>query len=369
MSVREADSKAINQFCLLDAPTSQLVDHTGQVALGWFPAPIPEVNLEQATIPYFLSWLRHVPVARGWEDWLRSKLRLKAWQYFSAADSSLLVGVAVANVGYIADAFLYVARWQEGSKYEWNALTPFARGTQVAASSTEGETFFDNRKLRIVMENRADGKTFLLRVNAQGDRRRPALSLNLRLQAVVEPLVVSLPLAGGRYSYTHKLAGLAVEGYLQLDDVRHEFYPQDTFGCLDYSKSYALRHTYWNWACATGRTQEGEAVGFNFVTPTVAGFPENAIWRGGRLNVIEGVRFHFDSTHIMRPWRIESADGSVELEFEPTGTRAQNVRALLVRNRFHQLYGHFHGRLRDSFGKTFTIAKLVGVTEEHDVWW
>ena len=69
------------------------------------------------------------------------------------------------------------------------------------------------------------------------------------------------------------------------------------------------------------------------------------------------------------PWTIRSADGAVDLRFQPHGERAEDVNFLILSSRYRQPFGSFSGRLRDARGREVRIDGVPGVTEEHAALW
>ncbi|MBC7171011.1 MAG: DUF2804 family protein, partial [Polyangiaceae bacterium] len=80
---------------------------------------------------------------------------------------------------------------------------------------------------------------------------------------------------------------------------------------------------------------------------------------------LSGVRFTLPDDPRTQPWQIESRSGDeVDLRFMPLGARAQDLHLGLLRTRFVQPYGTFHGRVRDH-----RVDGAFGVVEDHDSLW
>ncbi len=68
-------------------------------------------------------------------------------------------------------------------------------------------------------------------------------------------------------------------------------------------------------------------------------------------------------------WSVRSADGAVDLRFQPRGERAEDVNYLLLSSRYRQPFGTFSGHLRDARGRAVEVEGLPGVTEDHAALW
>ena len=77
----------------------------------------------------------------------------------------------------------------------------------------------------------------------------------------------------------------------------------------------------------------------------------------------------YDSTDFMRPWRMNSSDGRLKLEFVPFKERVARSSLLLIRSEVHQIFGHYAGTLVADDGKTLHLRGLTGFAEEHHARW
>ena len=67
-------------------------------------------------------------------------------------------------------------------------------------------------------------------------------------------------------------------------------------------------------------------------------------------------------------WRIETADGSVQVTFRALHAHREVRDLRVLRSRFVQPLGFFTGRLRFA-GREITVSELPGVTEDQDMLW
>ena len=100
-----------------------------------------------------------------------------------------------------------------------------------------------------------------------------------------------------------------------------------------------------------------------------AGAGENALWIDGGPCSVGPVRFDFEPSAPLAPWRVRSADGSLDLTFQPEGYRAQSLDLKLVISKYLQPFGVFSGQVTTVSGERLVLDFLPGVTEDHTARW
>ena len=98
------------------------------------------------------------------------------------------------------------------------------------------------------------------------------------------------------------------------------------------------------------------------------GFTENALWLDGKLIKIDMVNFQFDRYRPDSAWRMQSADGIVDLQFTPLGQRKEKINALLIASNFTQHFGVFAGRISLA-DELIIIENCWGFAEDHYARW
>lgn len=323
--------------------------------------PLEAPNLEDARIDHALGGLAGVPVVGRVEAAYRKTLRLKSWQYMTAVTDNLFIAFVVGTAGFASNGFVYAAELPGGHVHKRFAITPLMLGTHVAPSSTAGSHTFRTRGLSVAIVNR--GRSFAARVDARTDAGG-RLSADLTFDSAKndDHLAVCVPLPEGRWNYTHKFAAFAVSGHVTIDDRRISFAPGRSFGTMDFTKMYALRHAVWRWIALCGRTRAGRVVGLNLVDPTPeAAVSENAAW-------IDGRRVALSDVYIEPDLRVSRATG-LELGMREVTRVEQRLDVPLVRHRLRHVVGSFSGTLRTSAGEQHELDSIVGIAEDYDTWW
>lgn len=295
------------------------------------------------------------------------RLRVKEWHYHSVVSEEWFLALAVAQLGYVANAFVYlVERAAPERRREHEALSPLGRALDFAPSSVHGTTRWSSKGAQLSIAH-CDGWRLELDVVLAGERLRGQLEIAPR-----ESLAVVFPLADDRPAYTHKAAGLPVEGALTLSGRNLDF--SGSMATLDWTRSLANRHTHWKWASFAGCDRTGRTLGLNLSAEVYDQPPgeshENALFIDGITHSLGGVRFEVPQRPERERWRIESrSTAEVELEFRPLGARRQRLELGILRSNFVQAYGTFHGTVTPAGLASAEVDGVFGVVENHDALW
>lgn len=302
---------------------------------------------------------------------LGARLRQKQWHYLSAAAADCFVGVAVVQLGYVANFFCYLVDLAapDGDPWQAEGLSPLGRAATMAAGARVGTTAW--RAAGQALEIAADAGGWTVQINAVLGRAGQARPLRGSVRvARATPLVLVAELANGEPAYVEKEAGLLADIDLQFGDTALR---GPAFGTSDWTRSLPPRDTRWHWASCAGQLADGRRAGLNLsalVYDDAAGDSlENALWIDGRPFLLGGVRFEIPAEPDRQPWRIVSRSGSaIELRFEPLGARRQDVNFGAVASQFVQPFGRFFGRAAGE-GVQAEFSGQMGVVERHFARW
>jgi hypothetical protein len=349
---------------------SDLVEPNGtRPIIGAWDHPLVDPNLEDARIVHSLDRFASLPGLGRAETAYRQKLRLKSWQYMTASTDELFIAFVVGTAGFASNGFVYAAELPGGKVHKKFAITPFQVGTHVAPSSASGAHAFRARGLGVAIENLDAGRRFAAHVTAKTEGGGD-LTAELAFDSTPadEHLSLCVPLPGGRWNYTHKFAAFSVSGRVTIDGRTIDFAPARSFGTLDFTKMYALRHAVWKWVALCGRTKHGNIIGLNLVDPTPdAPVSENACWIDGKREALTGVELASQTDEGPSPWRIRA--DNVDLSMKAVAHVAQRLDLPLVRHRLRHVIGAFSGRVRTANGRVHDLDHVIGIAEDYDTWW
>lgn len=350
---------------------SDLVEPNGTTPIiGAWDHALLDPNLEDAQIVHSLDRFAGRPGTIGRaESTYRQKLRLKSWQYMTASTDKLFIAFVVGTAGFASNGFVYAAELESGKVHKKFAITPFQIGTHVAPSSATGAHTFRTRGLGVSIENLDGGRSFAVHVDAKTEGGGTLVAdLAFSSAPADEHLSLCVPLPGGRWNYTHKFASFSVAGTVLLDGRSIAFAPDRSYGTMDFTKMYALRHAVWKWVALCGRTKHGEVIGLNLVDPTPdAPVSENAVWIGGKREPLTGVQLSSQTVEGGSPWRIRA--DTIDISMKAVAHVSQRLDLPLVRNRLRHVIGAFTGRLRTANGRVHDLEHVIGIAEDFDTWW
>ena len=338
---------------------NRLIDAAGDARPGIFNIPIDEVNYRDFEL---LS-----PFGRRVGP-LRRHFGFNQFQFLGALSEPLVFGCAMADIKYVGTAFVYCYEPASRRFAEYSFRQPLARGMRFDQLPERGTSVFDVGGNRIEM-------------TASTRPRQRRLVVQLRSGVAIEaifseedpplqPLFICTPAGATGWVYARKTAGHAVSGTLHWEGRAFDLAAIGARGHHDWSAGYMRRQTFWNWGCLAGRTADGRIVGMNVscgVNET--SFTENCFWVDGQLHKLDSVAFEYDRRDLMRPWRLTSFDGRLQLGFRPEGRHSENINAWIVASNFNQLVGRYDGWLQTAAGERIAVARMVGYAERHYAKW
>jgi hypothetical protein len=287
------------------------------------------------------------------------RLREKRWCFVGIVHPDLFFGAAVIHLGYLTSGFGFGVVRKTGRLIEQNRVCPPLGQVRFDLHPEKGVCCFKTGSSQIRMSARGDTRTLTVDLAC-------GLQAQLILGKGADPVHFPMPMAGGARAFTTKVAGLTVQGTVQVQDRTFHLTPGTGFALLDWTHGVFPYHTFWNWACGAGYARDTTRVGINFSTGVYeAGQTENQIWVNGCPRAVGPVRFDYDPDRPERAWQIHSADGQVDLTFTPEVCRWEQTDFNLIQSRFLQPWGTFKGHL----GPNLILDRVHGVVEEHFATW
>lgn len=345
-------------YQFLDANTPLIVD--GKPRFGHFADSLRQLNREDFTLRNAFGEPRN-----RFAQWVGNK----DFQYIGGMSDTLIFGCALANLRYMAIAFVYVYNIRTRQLWSRSWRSPLGVGYSPADNPLDGESHFHLPGLvDIHAVYRPDPREKVLTVRCKG----------LRLEARFDeqgsqPMSICTRTGYSGFTYTNKVTGRPMHGFLELEGQRYDLEEIGAYGSLDFSCGYMRRETWWNWGCFSGEVKsgkhQGRTVGLNVscgVNET--GFSENCFWLDGRLVPLNFTRFHFDPQQPLQSWQVEADDGTLQLQFQPFGMHREVVRTGLVTTHFRQVFGEFSGRMRVD-GEEIPLDGLKGFLEDQFIRW
>jgi len=330
----EASEKSVPRPRSLPRAPARVVEAGSPIAGAWAGA-VRDASFSGLSAEY----------ARGF---LERRLVEKRWQALFVATREVMLSFAIVDAGYLSSGILSV--FDRGARRllidSHPVLPPL-----LAWISDE-----PNDGLRALLT----GPRLSARIERSGGRvlatarwGNAAVDLSLDARRAPPPLSAVSDFGGGRFNFTQKLAAIPTEGEIVVGNAR--FTLRGELAGLDFTHGHPPRDTAWRWAFASSR-HRGRAIAFNLSEGFMrSGGGENALWVDGAPCSVGPVRFAFEPSAPLAPWRI--------------GFRAQNIDLKLVASRYVQPFGVFYGHVTTADGERLELESLPGVTEDHAARW
>lgn len=304
-------------------------------------------------------------------------LRHKRWMYTFAATDEIIVTCAIVDAGPTGTTFLTVADRRTG-----HILADVSRPGGIRPAIGINDRPGNGHASRYRMPGsdvsmRTDDDTLRVRAKVGSPIGlpaigKPAVDIDLAFDISASPaltVVSQLHTDPPAVSTTGKNAALPVTGtvIVRLGGFVHRF-SVNGLGGFDYTSGHLPRHTHWRWAFFSGRLPDGRPIGMN-LTSQFSGLEgacrENSLWLDGTLLALDpDASIDYDADDPSKPWSVATADGDVELQFQPIGVHKESLNLGVIRSRFLQPVGEFTGTVHG-----VVVEALPGVVENQDTLW
>lgn len=289
----------------------------------------------------------------------RKRFDYKQFQFVSIVTEKYIIGVAIADIRYLASGFCYVFDTETHELVEQQWLKPLNMGYQTQPSSWNSQAYLASDAIQFKIENGL-WHLQLLTDLIQAD-------LRLKPESESLPLMLCTPTAYSGWTYTQKHNALAVQGEMSVKGQ-----PQDLTKAVagyDFSAGYMRRETSWRWA-SINHYSEDKRIGLNFAAGVnETGHCENVIWIDGERHLMPPVQFEFSRLHQEASWRITSQDKRIDLIFKPKNQRSEKKNFWFLKSNFRQFVGYFSGYLIDGNDIKHELEEVMGLTEDHYAKW
>lgn len=340
----------------ITTPGSLLSADGSLAQVGWMRQPTLDCNLEKANF-YALKFLQ--------------PFRIKRWDYYAVFTPQRFFSATVADLGYAGNIFVYTVDFETGEYYEEGLVIPLGTGIVLPRNSTEGRTFFENKKATLEFVNEGNERQVSVSWPDFDGGRGIAAELILQTPPNHEDMTIVIPIEQKRFYYNRKINCLPVSGSLRYGQVSETLSPETCLASLDWGRGVWAYKSFWNWASASGFLPGGGTVGLNlgmgFGDTSAA--TENAVILNGKIHKLDQVSFDYDPDNYMKPWVFKDNQGRLSLEFVPFTERVAVTNLGIIFSEVHQMFGRYHGTVVTDQGETVEIKDLIGFAEEHHARW
>ncbi len=344
--------------------TENLITSDGNVQLGLFAGSLRRINGREYDY--------RDPLGRPQSRRARH-FHYKQFQYFGVLSTPVLAGCALAHTGYLGLAFVYAYDTASRHLHAETFRVPLGHGLQLSESPVNGESILRTRGAEIRMGYREHNDGTLEKSLAVQTHRGLVIDASVLESTPFQPLSLCTRTGINGWTYANKVAGLPAKGHIQLPGTHYDLAALGAGGHHDFTAGYLRRETFWNWACLSGPVVADDGgqswLGLNLscgVNET--SYSENCLWLDGQRLPVGQARFDYDPRHPLHPWRIHTADGTVDLRFTPEGAHTERLDLWLFASDFKQLFGRFDGTLVAA-GRRLQLHAQPGFVEEQYAKW
>lgn len=310
--------------------------------------------------------------------------RRKKWMYVFAASDEVLVTTAIVDAGLSGSSFLTVVDRQSGALLA-DSSRPGAVRPLVSVNDAPARGHHSRYRTPgtdVVITNPPGDHRLHVRARLGRPIGLPVLgapTIEVDLWFDLDALPPVLTVASGlattppMVSCTTKTACVPVGGRVTLrNEGTKVIHLHNGLGGFDFHHSNLPRHTVWRWAYGTGRLADGRALGINLISGFVGQEgqgAENALWFDGRLIPLDlDAAIDYVPADPWAPWSVRTADGKVDLQFTVQAVHRENLNLGLLRSRFLQPVGTFHGTVEVD-GRRVEVSGIPGAVENNDILW
>ncbi len=313
---------------------------------------------------------RLAPAAVGWsrQPLVRANLhghwpRKKRWNFWNWISPRFVFSVTLADIDYAA--FCQVTFIDFDTRRTVTGMSLARPGSFPLPEHVARSVAFRSRSMEYA--NVVDGDTMAVTFTGAASSGEPIrAAFVVRTPPGQESLNVVVPWTADRFQLNSKHNTLPCEGAVEIGGARYAMRPDECHAVQDYGRGLWPYRSFWNWGVATG-VQDGVRIGVNVGArwTTGTGVNENGLLVDGRLHkIMEDVRWEYDPTDWMRPWRVRAEhSGMVDVVLEPVVAHHTAMNAGLLSTGGVCCFGRWHGTIRVD-GRELAVRDLVGWAEE-----
>lgn len=286
----------------------------------------------------------------------------KRWFYVCAVSEEILIAAAVVHLGYLSNAFVYALHAPERRLLFKKSMVAPPICARIGDTADEMNlASFRMPGASIQIERRTNKSELVM------DMRWKGFELSaFAVPGQAPPISAVVNLGGGLINRTEKRAPLEVSGEAIIKNTKYSM--NKSLMGYDHTNGLLPRHTEWRWAFALGHARSGERIAFNIVEG-FTGEAECALWIDAELYPLSEGRFEFDRKRPMDAWRVRTAEGELDLRFEPYAMHSDARDLGIVASNFVQPAGSYSGRIRRDGKPDLELDSVLGVAEDQDMKW
>lgn len=332
-------------------PENILIGADGAPRYGYFSSPV--TDLHRTAFAY--NTVMDKPASA-----LARYLHYKQFQFISICHADWQVGIAIADIRYVASAFCYFYQRNTRQLDEISLLKPFSLGVSMSASPVAGTAHIAGRQSISITPQGYNWQLVL-----QGDLLNGELLLHG--EDAPQPLALCSPTGYNGWTYTQKHNALRVSGNLLYRGAKLQ--PEAALAGYDFSAGYMRRETNWRWGSISAVLPQGN-FGLNLACGVnETGLNENCLWLNDKMQLLPPVSINLNRQQPDLPWQFSSTDQRIKLNFVPHQCRQERLNLGILASNFRQYCGEFCGEIQLNNGEKLILKQIPGLAEDHFARW
>ena len=282
-----------------------------------------------------------------------NKTRIKEWDYYYIGNNKQ--GIALT----IDDNYLYglgsvsILDFENKKYITKSSMKFFTKGkVNFPSSSKEGNIIWEDKNYYLHFENKDKKRTLDVKVKNY-DQDMPFEAHFELVETMDDSMVIATPFNKKKhFYYNEKKNCMIASGYYIFGDNKVIFNSEDTRAILDWGRGVWTYKNTWYWSGLSGlfdKKEVGFNLGYGFGDTSAAS--ENMLFYDKKAYKLNDVEFIIPKDQkgkydYLKPWKIRSKDGNIDLDFTPILDRSDNTDFLILKSLQHQVFGIFNGTIK-----------------------
>ena len=328
-----------------------LIQPNGQPLFAQFDTPVSNLAINQFDYRTVMD-----KRASAWAKYVH----FKQFQFVSISHPQWQIGIALADIRYVGNAFCYFYDRQTNTLDEISLLKPPATGYQLSQSPVSGHSWVKGKQQIDVYFNGYNWQVKLNGTLLQGDIELQGLTSS-------QPLALCTPTGYNGWTYTQKHNALTLSGQLHYRGQSLDL--TKALAGYDFSAGYMRRETSWRWGSISAMLPQGR-FGLNIAAGVnETGATENLYWLDEQRVLLPPVQITLDRQQPGSPWQFHSNNGQLQLQFTPHACRRERLNLGFLASNFRQYCGFFSGTIQTADGGKLNLDQVPGLAEDHFARW
>lgn len=297
------------------------------------------------------------------------KWRIKEWDYYYFGDDEYGLAVTLDDNGYMGLASASILDHKKNTYINKAYMYWFCMGkVGMPSTSVTGSVSKTGKKYSVSMINNNGQRRIIVDMKKYKDGKDLHIDVTLSL-TTDKSMVIATPWDKPKhFYYNQKINLLKLEGSFKFGDIEHTF-RDGAYGVLDWGRGVWTYKNTWYWSSMSGEC-DGHRIGFNlgYGFGNTSAASENMLFVDDKAFKLNDVKFEIPQTEkgkddFLKPWKVVSESGDIDLVFTPTIDRAECTNALIICQNAHQVFGRFSGTITAE-GTKYKIDNLLGFAEK-----